>query len=178
MKETNSVAMRSVQRIIKIHKIEGYKIYCLFNNGESRIIDFHQLFQAWQVGENDLEYPLIKSEDAFKQVEVIDGTFVWKNIRFTSTDDQGTEVIHHYDLDPIVMYEASERDNSRKTDIGLMIKQARKELGLTQEQLASKAGTSKHYISRIENNKSGIELTTLIKIVEGGLGKRLQIQIA
>ncbi|MBK6902797.1 MAG: helix-turn-helix transcriptional regulator [Saprospirales bacterium] len=55
--------------------------------------------------------------------------------------------------------------------IGLMIKQARKEAGLTQEELARKSGTSKHYISRIENNKSDIELLTLIKIVEAGLGK-------
>lgn len=57
-----------------------------------------------------------------------------------------------------------------------MIKQARKELGLTQQELAEKSGTSKHYISRIENEKSGIELMTLKKIVEG-LGKRLQISV-
>lgn len=47
---------------------------------------------------------------------------------------------------------------------------------LKQGQLAEKSGTSKHYISRIENEKSGIELMTLKKIVEG-LGKRLQIRI-
>ena len=54
-------------------------------------------------------------------------------------------------------------------DIGRRIKIARNELGLTQEQLAEKSGTSKHYISRIENEKSGIELMTLKKIVESKL---------
>lgn len=58
-----------------------------------------------------------------------------------------------------------------------MIKQARKDAGLTQEELAQKSGTSKHYISRLENNKADIELLTLKKIIEAGLGKRLQIAI-
>jgi DNA-binding XRE family transcriptional regulator len=169
--------MRSIKRIIKIHKIEGYIIHCLFNNGESRIIDFQKLFNEWGVEEGDLEYPLVQSEKEFQKVEIIDGTFVWKNIPIKSLNDKGVEEIYFYDLDPIVMYESSEMDSTRKLEIGLMIKQARKEQGLTQEELASKAGTSKHYISRIENNKSGIELSTLIKIVEGGLGKRLQINI-
>ena len=45
---------------------------------------------------------------------------------------------------------------------------------MTQEELAQKSGTSKHYISRIENDKSNIEVMTLKKIVEG-FGKRLEI---
>lgn len=169
--------MRSVKRIIKIHKIEGYKIFCLFNNGESRVIDFQKLFNKWGVEKGDLEYPLVQSEAEFQKVEIVDGTFVWKNIKIKSLNDKGEEEEYRYDLDPIVMYESSENDLTRKLEIGLMIKQERKEQGLTQEELASKSGTSKHYISRIENNKSGIELATLIKIVEGGLGKRLQINI-
>ncbi len=112
----------------------------------------------------------------FKKFKIIDGTFVWENIKFTSKDDEGKEVIQFFDLDPVVLYENSTRDTSRSLQVGRMIRNARKELGLTQEQLARKAGTSKHYISRIENEKSGIELMTLKKIVEG-LGKRLQISI-
>ena len=169
--------MRSVRRIIKIHKIVSYKVYCLFNNGESRIIDFEKLFKKWNVQNKDVEYPLVRSIKEFEKIEIIDGTFVWKNIKLKSIDEEGKEIIYFYDLDPIVMYEMSESDPERKTDIGLMIKQVRKELGLTQEQLAKRSGTSKHYISRIENNKSGIELSTLIKIIEGGLGKRIQINI-
>ncbi len=47
---------------------------------------------------------------------------------------------------------------------------------MTQSELALKSGTSKHYISRLENNKSDIELLTLKKIVEAGLGKKLVIE--
>lgn len=169
--------MRTVKRIIKIHKTEGYKVFALFSNGESRIIDFKDVFKNWNVKKGDFEYPLIKSIEEFQQLEVVDGTFAWKNIIRKSKDEYGNEVEYHLDFDPIVMYELSKIDSSRKIDIGLMIKQSRKELGLTQEQLAAKSGTSKHYISRIENNKSGIEIATLIKIIEGGLGKRLQISI-
>jgi len=169
--------MRAVRRIIKIHKVEGYKLYCLFNNGESRLIDFEKLFQEWKVKAGDLEYKLVESVAEFGKVELQDGALTWKNIEIESTDENGEKVIYHYDLDPIVIYEASEIDPSRKLELGLMIKQARKDLGLTQEQLAMKSGTSKHYISRIENNKSGIELSTLARIIEGGLGRRLQIKI-
>ncbi|MEM1322084.1 MAG: helix-turn-helix domain-containing protein [Bacteroidota bacterium] len=169
--------MRTIRRIIKIHNLDGYKVSCLFNNGESRIIDFAALFEKWQVKKGDIEYPLMESEKAFQQIKVVDGSFSWENIKVESTDENGKKVVYHYDLDPIVMYEESQVDESRKIELGLMIRQARKELGLTQEELANKSGTSKHYISRIENNKSGIELSTLVRIIEGGLGKKLQINI-
>ncbi|MDH3246440.1 MAG: helix-turn-helix domain-containing protein [Saprospiraceae bacterium] len=169
--------MRTVKRIIKVHKIRGYKIYCLFNNGESRIIDFKQLFKKWDVQKDDLEWTLVRSEQEFQNVELVDGTLTWKGIEFEGEDDQGKVVKYYYDIDPIVLYENSEVDESRQIEIGLMIKQARNEMGLTQEQLAKLSGTTKHYISRVENNKTGIELSTLIRIIEGGLGKRMKISI-
>lgn len=168
--------MRSIKNIVKVHYISGYKVSCLFNNGESRIIDFYQLFKKWNIKEGHIAYPLLMDENAFQKFKIIDGSFVWENIQFESLDDMGNPVIQHFDLDPIVLYENSEIDPKRNISIGLMLKQARKESGLTQEELAQKSGTSKHYISRIENEKSGIELMTLKKIVEG-LGKRLQISI-
>lgn len=58
-----------------------------------------------------------------------------------------------------------------------MLKEARKEAGLTQEQLAKKLGTQKTYISRIENGKSDIQLSTLYKVFEEGLGRRVNITI-
>jgi HTH-type transcriptional regulator/antitoxin HipB len=59
--------------------------------------------------------------------------------------------------------------------IGQMIKEERKNLNLTQEQLAEKSGTKKSYISRIENGKSDIQLNTLFKIIEDGLGRTLTL---
>lgn len=86
-------------------------------------------------------------------------------------------MFYPYDLDPLVLYQHSIPDEERNIIVGLSIKQARIEAGLTQEELAEKSGTSKHYISRLENNKSDIELMTLKKIVEAGLGRHLKIQI-
>lgn len=168
--------MRNVKKIVKIHQVRGYKVKCLFNNGESRVIDFKKLFEKWKVGKKHIAHPLVNDLKAFKKVELIDGSLTWKNISFSSEDDEGNHIVHYFDLDPIILYENSESDKSRDLLIGLKIKLARKEAGMTQEELAEKSGTSKHYISRIENDKSGIEIMTLKKIVEG-LGKRLEIRI-
>ena len=54
-----------------------------------------------------------------------------------------------------------------------MLKEARKEAKLTQEELAEKAGTKKSYISKLENAKGNIQLSTLIRIFEQGLGKKI-----
>ncbi|NPA35347.1 MAG: helix-turn-helix transcriptional regulator [Chlorobi bacterium] len=57
--------------------------------------------------------------------------------------------------------------------IAEMLKGARKEANMTQEQLAKKAGTKKSYISKLENAKANIRLSTLIRIFERGLNKRI-----
>jgi len=54
-----------------------------------------------------------------------------------------------------------------------MLKDARKDAKLTQEQLAVKAGTKKSYISKIENAKGNIQLSTLIRIFEKGLNRKI-----
>ena len=54
-----------------------------------------------------------------------------------------------------------------------MLKEARKNANLTQEQLAIKAGTKKSYISKIENAKGNIQLSTLMRIFEKGLNKKV-----
>ena len=54
-----------------------------------------------------------------------------------------------------------------------MLKEARKTANMTQEQLAIKAGTKKSYISKIENAKGNIQLSTLIRIFEKGLNKKV-----
>jgi HTH-type transcriptional regulator / antitoxin HipB len=61
--------------------------------------------------------------------------------------------------------------------ISEMLKEARKEANMTQEQLAEKVGTKKSYISRLENGKCDIQLSTLYRIFEYGLGKRISLTI-
>ncbi|ASB50352.1 helix-turn-helix domain-containing protein [Alkalitalea saponilacus] len=61
--------------------------------------------------------------------------------------------------------------------LGVMLQEMRKEKGLTQEQLAEKCGTTKTYISRIENNASDIRLSTLMRIFREGFGKHLRLSV-
>lgn len=61
--------------------------------------------------------------------------------------------------------------------IGVMLQELRKEKGMTQEQLAAKCGTTKTYISRIENDASDIRLSTLMRIVRQGFGKHLKMSV-
>jgi transcriptional regulator with XRE-family HTH domain len=61
--------------------------------------------------------------------------------------------------------------------IGVMLQEMRKEQGMTQEQLAEKCGTTKTYISRIENNASDIRLSTLMRIINAGFGGHLQLSV-
>lgn len=62
-------------------------------------------------------------------------------------------------------------------EIGVMLQQARLDKGLTQEQVAKKCGTTKSYISKIENNIKEARYSTLEKIVEIGLGGHLHVSI-
>jgi len=59
--------------------------------------------------------------------------------------------------------------------LGVMLQEMRKEKNLTQEQLADKCGTTKNYISRIENDASDIRLSTLMRIVQDGFGGKLNL---
>ena len=56
------------------------------------------------------------------------------------------------------------------------LKEERKRAGLTQEELADKIGTKKTYISRLENGKADIQLSTLFRIFEGR-GQRVSLTI-
>jgi HTH-type transcriptional regulator/antitoxin HipB len=78
---------------------------------------------------------------------------------------RGTEVREKYEEE----YEAFE--------LGVMLQEMRKERGMTQEQLALKCGTTKSYISKIENNTSDIRLSTLMRIIRQGLGGHLKLSL-
>jgi DNA-binding XRE family transcriptional regulator len=62
--------------------------------------------------------------------------------------------------------------------ISEILKVARKEANMTQEQLAEKIGTKKAYISRLENGRCDIQLSTLYRIFEFGLGKKINLLIS
>jgi HTH-type transcriptional regulator/antitoxin HipB len=61
--------------------------------------------------------------------------------------------------------------------LGVMLQEMRKKQKMTQEQLAKKCGTTKTYISRIENDASDIRLSTLMRIIQEGLGGHLKLTV-
>jgi HTH-type transcriptional regulator / antitoxin HipB len=73
-------------------------------------------------------------------------------------------------------FAAGLEEGYQKFKIGLILKEARREAGLTQEELARRIKTKKTAVSRIENHFRDIRLSTLEKFASA-LGKRLQIKI-
>jgi DNA-binding XRE family transcriptional regulator len=61
--------------------------------------------------------------------------------------------------------------------LGALLQEARLGAGLTQEELAQKVGTTRSYISKLENDIKEVRLSNLQKIVELGLGGKLQLSI-
>jgi HTH-type transcriptional regulator / antitoxin HipB len=61
--------------------------------------------------------------------------------------------------------------------IGEIIKEERHLASMTQQQLAEKTGTKKSFISRIENGHSDIQLSTLYRLLEIGLGRKISLII-
>ncbi len=61
--------------------------------------------------------------------------------------------------------------------LGALLHEARLEKGMTQAELAEKVGTTKSYISKIENNIKEVRLSTLKKIVQIGLGGHIDLSI-
>lgn len=167
-----------IPRIIKLNRVQGWKVYVAFSNGEYRVIDFKQFFDKHHFGADPLRRRLL-DEAVFQSVSLNEGTLRWEAVLDTIALSNGMVFEVPFDLDPLVLYENSEPDQERNqgVKIGTILRQARKDAGLTQEELAIRSGTTKHYISRIENNHADIELGTLQKIVEIGLGKQLEVQV-
>lgn len=170
--------IKSIPRIIKINELRGFKIYCAFNNGEHRIIDFNKLFEKLDFRRDKVRKEIMKPQ-IFELVELVENTLTWPTVRKKIKLKSGKRFDIAFDMDPIVLYENSEPDLERneRYKIGQLIKEEREKAGITQQELAIKSGTTRNYISRIENNKSDIELRTLRKIIELGLGKKLELAV-
>jgi len=164
-------------RIIKIERIDRFKIQCMFNNGESRLLDFKRIFRDWKISQDDIEYKLLDLKE-FKKVRLRNYNLSWPNLGIELTNEKGEIEKHPYEISPDILYQLSQPvDNDENKKYGSIIRTARIKAGLTQEQLAIRSGTTRFYISRIENNKTDIEMSTFRKIIEAGLGKHLRLII-
>lgn len=166
-----------IPRIVKIEKIDGHLIQCMFNNGESRLLDFAAIFKSWEISKSDLEYPLLEKSH-FSKVVLRNYTLSWPNVTTILPDENGNKQELPYEIGADVLYELSKPlPDAAAFRFGQLIKKARIQAGLSQEEVANKSGTSRFYISKIENDKADLELSTFRKIVEAGLGKKLKLII-
>lgn len=169
---------KTVPKILKINKIDGYKASLLFNNGESRIVDFDFFIkEVLKIEQGKRLYQVLEDETLFRQMEVVGSSIGWHALGIEFLNGDGEKTFQAYDLDPLLLYMHSELDEERAIKVGLKIRSARIAAGLTQAELAARSGTNKQYISRVENEKSDISLATLKNIVEIGLGKQFKIMI-
>jgi DNA-binding XRE family transcriptional regulator len=163
-------------RILKIEKIVGLKIYVVFNNGETRLLDFANILKDWDIKESDIESKLYNPSE-IKKVKLKNQTLSWNNLSTKLIDDKGQEKLYPYEIGPDVLYRLSQDSDISTKGFGNIIRRARIKAGLTQNELAHRAGTTRFYISRFENDKSDIELSTFKRIIESGLGKHLTVKI-
>ena len=166
-----------IPRILKINWIKGLTISVVFNNGESRIVDFKKIFKKLEIN-NDSPIIILKNSDEFAKVELKNNTLSWSNVEQFITDKNSKKVKVPFEIGADVLLKYSSTEVTGITSkIGRLVRDTRIKSGLTQKELAIKSGTSRNYISRIENDRSDIELDTLRKIIETGLGKRLEINV-
>jgi len=166
-----------IPRILKINWIKGLSTSVVFNNGESRILDFTKILPELGVHADSPESVLF-NPDEFAKVKLVDHTLSWDNVeQYISKRDGGKlRVPYEIGADVLLRYSQPEKSVSL-ISVGKMIRDSRIRSGMSQEELALVSGTSRTYISRIENDRSDIELDTLRKIVETGLGTKLEIKI-
>lgn len=60
--------------------------------------------------------------------------------------------------------------------VGLLLRQAREKVGMTQDEVARKLQTKRSAISRIENHAEDIRLSTIQKYAKA-LGKNIRVEI-
>jgi DNA-binding XRE family transcriptional regulator len=167
----------NLPRILKINWIKNLSISVVFNNGESRIIDFQKLFTELGITENSPAYVLSKEEE-FEKVRLVGTTLSWSNVDqyITNKNGEKQQVPFEVGADSLLKYSQPEKTNLM-LKIGKIVREERIKAGMSQQELALMSGTSRTYISRIENDRSDIELATLSKIIETGLGKKLEILV-
>ncbi len=164
-------------KIARVLDIAPFKLTLLWNTSEIRILDFAPLFEVWEK-EGDSKMSALQDFETFNQVTISDaGTLCWPNIP-VNFSFKGKSQTAPLELDALELYcQSTLVRKLAALHIGAMLRAAREQAGLSQADVALKSGTTRNYISRIENDKSDIQLETLQKIIELGIGGEMVLQI-
>ena len=142
-----------IPRILKINKIENHSVNVTFNNGESRIIDFRKVLKSLRVDENSPAFILYDNNE-LKKAELKNHTLSFDNVEqyITGRNGKKEKVPFEIGADVLLKYSLPEKSEIMFR-LGRLIRDARRKAGLTQQELAILSGTSRSYISRIENDR-------------------------
>ena len=166
-----------VPRILKINKVENQSIYVTFNNGETRAINFGQLLKNLGLDQNSPAY-VLANDSQLKKAVLRNYTLSFDNVPQYITLKNGHKEKVPFEIGADTLLKHSEAvHNETNFPVGKILREARQKAGITQQELANMSGTSRTYISRIENDRSDVEIATLKKIIEVGLGRKLEISI-
>ena|SRR5476651_1188311 len=172
--------MKKLPRILLITKAEHPNtLYTLWTNGEERKIDLSSTIEL-NLSNGDDRFAPLKEWEVFKHASVsVDNTITWNNLKQTITLPSGKIITSALDLDPDTLYQQSYLINKLSTTpaIGQLLKTAREDAGLSQDEVARNSGTTRNYISKIETGKADIQLNTLYRLIKLGIGKELKLSI-
>ncbi|MDZ4679335.1 MAG: helix-turn-helix transcriptional regulator [Saprospiraceae bacterium] len=170
--------MKPLQKISRIIAVEPFKITLLWNTSEIRALDFAQLCNQWEA-DGDSKMAALRDWETFKQVTLSENrTLCWPNVLVSFSFKGEASTTSPLELDALELYRQSTLvKKTESVNVGAMLRKARENAGLSQADVALKSGTTRNYISRIENDKSDIQLETLQKIVELGIGGEIVLQI-
>lgn len=170
--------MRTNNRILKIRHSNFPNIAFVAGNGEHRTIDLKKHFKRLNLSDKDFGYQILKDKNLFNSVSLEENALAWKQLQSTVNLPSGKSLTTFFHLDPIMVLKHSEPEMRKLGyDIGQEIREERLCQDMSQQELAEKIGTSKHYISKLENSKTDFEFKTLQKVVELGLGKNIHLTI-
>ncbi|MCB0582104.1 MAG: DUF2442 domain-containing protein [Phaeodactylibacter sp.] len=93
-------------KVAGIKSIEGYTVRLVFNNGETRIVDFLKFFSR----ERKFERALLEDFEKFSSMEVVNGTLTWLCLGVTIRDAKGREGFYAFNIDPRLLYEFGEEE--------------------------------------------------------------------
>ena len=175
----NRKSHKRLPKILRINRIDKDRLVVsvLFSTGEDRILNFNNIFKnIWKINKDDPEYKLFNPNE-FAKVKIENHTLVWNNIILVITDFNNNRKKVSFDVGADTLYELSEIDSELNISIGTLFRRARLAAKKSQEEVAELSGTSRTYITKLENDKQDIEIMTLKKIVEAGLNKQLNISI-
>ena len=166
--------VNKMPRILRVKKVKGLMVYAVFNNGETRLINFNKVFDKTGIHKKS-PAAILLNPIAFKKFRIENNTLSWRNVKQEIPWGTGVRKMP-FEIGADILYQLSESTfENGELPIGQLIKKERLAAGLTQTILAKRSGTTPGYISRIENNKSGIEIHTLQKLVENGFRKKLEV---